>query len=596
MSTFEPTPEEARTESASTDPIAAPASEPAAADATVDPIAAPSPASLWSRPAGDVVPTWTPQAPIAPPAPAVSPEQPTENPWTVPSDNPASAPLATTAPVAEAPLLPPPPAYTPYTTFGPVEPQTSGWATRAPEPVAPARRSGTRRTAAGFLAIGLLSATIASAGTIVALSGAGLLNHNTVTTVTTQVPAVPAAAVPATSTPQAAPPAQTGDTVVNVVAKVSPAIVTIIQSTSSTSGSGNGTNPFGNGTNPFGGGSNPFGGGTNPFGGGNGNGNGNGSGNGSSNGSSGSGSASSPSPTTPYNLPAGQTPTAVGTGIIFNSNGWILTNHHVVEGADQLTVQMNDGKSYPATVYGIDTLTDLAIVKIDATSLPTATLGNSDTLKAGQSVIAIGNPLGEYTNSVTTGVVSGLNRSIDISGGNLDDLIQTDAAINPGNSGGPLLDLAGNVVGINTAEAGSAQGIGFAIPINLATPMTQQALAGAKLSRPWIGVRYLAIDAGVAAANNLSVDHGAWITTTDSSSTGTSSGPAVESGSPAEKAGLKENDIITAVDGTSVDATHPLVELLAAHNPGDTVTLTVQRGSSSVQIQVTLGTRPASAQ
>ena len=198
--------------------------------------------------------------------------------------------------------------------------------------------------------------------------------------------------------------------------------------------------------------------------------------------------------------------------MIFDSNGWILTNHHVVEGASSLTVKLKDGRTFPATVYGIDTLTDFAIVKVDATGLPTAQLGDSSTIKVGQLAIAIGNPLGEYTNSVTTGVISGLNRSIDVSGGALDDLIQTDAAINPGNSGGPLLDADGNVIGINTADAPSAQGLGFAIPINLATPLTQQALAGKTLSRPWLGVRYRALDAGLAATNKLAVDQGAWIT------------------------------------------------------------------------------------
>ena len=153
--------------------------------------------------------------------------------------------------------------------------------------------------------------------------------------------------------------------------------------------------------------------------------------------------------------------------MIFDANGWILTNHHVVEGADNLTVRLTDGRTFPATVYGMDTLTDLAIVKVDATGLPTAPLGDCGP-QAGPERLAIGNPLGEYTNSVTTGVVSGLNRSIDVSNGGLDDLIQTDAAINPGNSGGPLLDLSGNVIGINTAEASSAQAIGFAIPIDLA--------------------------------------------------------------------------------------------------------------------------------
>ena len=480
-----------------------------------------------------------------------------------------------------APIAPPPAAYAPFTAFGPVGHPDAARASAAPtaSAVTTHRRSGAgSRTIGGFLAIGLLSATLASGGTVVALKSAGLLDQPAPMEAT--VPAAPAA-VPAAAH-AAAPSAETpasSSSIVDTVAKVSPAVVTIIQSTSSANT--NQSNPFG-GTNPFGNGRNPFG-------------NGNGSGNGSGSGS-GSGSSTSPSVANPYNLPSGQTATSVGSGVVFDANGWILTNHHVVDGAENLTVRLADGRTFPAKVYGTDTLTDLAIVKVDATGLPTAALGDSSTLKPGETVIAIGNPLGEYTNSVTTGVVSGLNRAIDLSTGSLDDLIQTDAAINPGNSGGPLLDVAGNVIGINTAEAGSAQGIGFAIPVNLARPLTSQALAGEKLTRPWIGVRYLPVDAGIAASNKLSVDHGAWITTNGgTSSTGTATA-AVEKGSPAEKAGLRENDIITAVDGTPVNATHPLVELLAAHKPGDTITLTVQRGSDSVQVQVTLATRPASVQ
>jgi S1-C subfamily serine protease len=458
------------------------------------------------------------------------------------------------------------PASAPFTTFGPIErPTVSGWSLPGTTP-APARRDRRGRTVIGFLGIGLLSATLASAGTVVALKQSGALNP-----VTNVIAGAPVAALPAAAS---APSRQADNSsaVVDVVSKASPAVVTIIQSTDAASGqSGQG------GQNPFG--QNPFG--QNP--GGNGGSNGNGSnGNGSS--------ENNPSAANPYNLPNGQTPTGVGSGVIFDANGWILTNHHVVEGAQNLTVRLTDGRTFPATVYGVDTLTDFAIVKVDASGLPTAPLGDSSALKQGQSVIAIGNPLGEYTNSVTTGVVSGLNRSIDVSNGGLDDLIQTDAAINPGNSGGPLLDLSGNVIGINTAEASSAQAIGFAIPIDLAKGITSQALAGEKLSRPWLGIRYLAVDAGVAAANKLSIDHGAWITSSDSSATG---GAAVQSGSPAEKAGLKENDVITAVDGTGVDATHPLVGLLAAHKSGETITLTVQRGSESLQVPVTLATRPA---
>ena len=274
----------------------------------------------------------------------------------------------------------------------------------------------------------------------------------------------------------------------------------------------------------------------------------------------------------------------MGSGVIFDANGWILTNHHVVADGGTLTVQLSDGRSFPAKVYGSDTLTDLAIVKIDATGLPVATLGDSSALQVGQLAIAVGDPLGEYPGTVTAGVVSGLGRSISDATINLDDLIQTDAAINPGNSGGPLVDASGNVIGIDTAIAGSAQGIGFAIPINLARPLTQQALAGQPLSRPWLGIRYQPLDAGVATRNNVSVTAGAWITSGGS-------GTAIEAGSPAATAGLQENDVITAVNGTKVDTNHPLIELLASHAPGETINLTVRRGTADATVPVTLTTR-----
>ena len=454
------------------------------------------------------------------------------------------------------------------------------------------RRSNAGRGAAGVFAVALAAAVLASGGTYLALDASGALNRTSITNITgapallpvvtsanpatTQAPVAqaPVATGPTASAPAAASGSSSASSVADVAARVNPAVVTIITSSATTSGnSSGGQDPFGN---------------QNPFGGNGGSGNGNG----------GTGGAS-PAPSqgstvTPYGVvPNGQTPTGIGSGIIFNSNGWILTNHHVVADGGTLTVELSDGRSFPATVYGIDTLTDLAIVKIDATGLTTATMGDSSALRAGDATIAIGDPLGTYQGTVTTGVVSGLGRTIDLSTGSLDDLIQTDAAINPGNSGGPLLNSAGDVIGINTATAGSAQGIGFAIPINLAKSIMDQALAGKQLSRPWLGVRYQVIDAGVAQANKLAVDHGAWITSgTDSTGATT---PAVETGSPAAKAGLKDNDVITAVDGTTIDTNNPLIELLAEHQPGSTVTLTVQRGSQSLQIQVTLTTRSATA-
>ena len=186
----------------------------------------------------------------------------------------------------------------------------------------------------------------------------------------------------------------------------------------------------------------------------------------------------------------------VGSGIIFDPSGWILTNRHVVQEdtdtiASQLTIELKDGQTYTGTVYGVDTLTDLAIVKIDATGLTAAPIGTSADVKVGQLAIAIGSPLGTYSNSVTSGIISGTGRTVVVqSGDQLNNLIQTDAAINPGNSGGPLLDAGSNVIGINTAVAQNSNGIGFAIPIDIARPIMSQALANKPLARPYLGVRF----------------------------------------------------------------------------------------------------------
>ena len=281
----------------------------------------------------------------------------------------------------------------------------------------------------------------------------------------------------------------------------------------------------------------------------------------------------------------------VGSGVLFDANGWILTNRHVVAGSDVVTVELKDGSRYEGRIYGIDTLTDLAIVKVEATGLPAATLGDSDALKVGQLVIAIGSPLGTYSNTVTSGIVSATGREITTEGGRLDNLIQTDAAINPGNSGGPLLDASGAIVGINTAIARDSNGIGFAIPINIARPLTLQAIAGEPLERPYIGIRYEAINAQLAKDRQLPVTQGALI------GPGTDAGgqttAAVVDGSPADDAGLQEGDIITKIDDTIVDTEHPLNAVLSQYGPGDTVRLTVLRDGSTTTIDVTLGVRPA---
>jgi S1-C subfamily serine protease len=284
----------------------------------------------------------------------------------------------------------------------------------------------------------------------------------------------------------------------------------------------------------------------------------------------------------------------VGSGVIFDSDGWIITNKHVAADAQTLTVTLEDGRTFDGKVYGIDTLTDLAIVKVEATGLPTAPIGDSSTAKVGQLAIAIGSPLGTYTNSVTAGIVSAFGRTITVQDGTtIRNLIQTDAAINPGNSGGALLDSAGNVVGINTAVAQTAEGIGFAIPINIARPIMQQALAGQELARPWIGVYYVAITPAVAETNKLPVEKGAWLNAQDAS--GQQRDPIV-AGSPAAAAGLRDGDIITAVDGIAIDAHSPLDDILTQYAPGRTVALDVLRDGKKLTLTLTLGTRPASVQ
>jgi S1-C subfamily serine protease len=279
--------------------------------------------------------------------------------------------------------------------------------------------------------------------------------------------------------------------------------------------------------------------------------------------------------------------TGVGSGVIYDAKGWILTNRHVVEGGENLEVELKDGRTFSGSVYGIDTLTDLAIVKIDATDLPTASLGSSGDLKVGQLVVAIGSPLGTYSNSVTSGIVSAKGRQITTdTGQNLTNLIQTDAAINPGNSGGPLLDAAGNVVGINTAIARDSTGIGFAIPVDIARPIMEQAVAGKELARPYLGIVYRAIDVQYAKEENLPVDKGALVIPAQEG------GPGVVAGGPAEAAGLRVGDIIVSIDGEAIDTEHPLDATLSQFAPGRAVTLDVLRGGQTVTLQVTLGTRP----
>lgn len=287
-----------------------------------------------------------------------------------------------------------------------------------------------------------------------------------------------------------------------------------------------------------------------------------------------------------------QTSESAGTGIVISKDGYILTNRHVVEGATEAQVVMSDGTTHEnVKVVGTDTANDLAFLKIDGVSnLTAATLGDSSTVTVGQPVVAIGNALGQYQTSVTSGIISGLGRPLvagdesGMSSESLSNLFQTDAAINPGNSGGPLVNMAGQIIGINTAIDQEAQGIGFAIPINDAKGLITSVTKSGKLSRAFLGVSYVSVTADVANQYHLSVQNGAYVTA--------DSGSAVTADSPAEKAGLKNGDVITKVDGKGINEYNPLLSALSTHQPGDSISLTYLRDGKESTVQVTLGTYP----
>lgn len=305
------------------------------------------------------------------------------------------------------------------------------------------------------------------------------------------------------------------------------------------------------------------------------------------------------STTTPTDALDGES-TGVGSGVIYDADGsvaWVLTNRHVVCGPGTLVIQLADGRQFSGHTYGVDTLTDLAIVEVDAASLPSATVGDSSALRPGQISLAIGSSLGTLTTSVTSGVVSALGRDVvvdDACGGgasrSLRNLIQTDAAINPGNSGGALIDSSGELIGINTAVAGGAQGIGFAIPINIAKPIMEQAVAGKPLTRPWLGITFVPLNAGIAQERGLPIDHGVLVA---ASPDGTQ--PGVIPGSPAEAAGIQDGDIITAIDDQRIDSSHPLDDILAQYRPAaqDPLAISILRDGAPVTVKLFLGTRPA---
>lgn len=280
-----------------------------------------------------------------------------------------------------------------------------------------------------------------------------------------------------------------------------------------------------------------------------------------------------------------------GTGIIISKDGYIITNKHVVpEGVDMVRVILADGTSHEEVlVVGRDPLNDLAFLKLsDGKDLKPAKLSDKKVV-TGQKVIAIGNALGQYQNSVTAGIISAMGRPVTAEGDNgnaeqLLDLYQTDAAINPGNSGGPLINLEGEVIGINTAVANKAQGIGFAIPVKAAKGLVKGLLAKGKIERPYLGVHFIVITPEIAQKNSLKVTRGAYVKTR------TGSTSAIVPGSPAAQAGLKDGDIITKVNGEGIDESASLGLLAAQYAPGETLKLTVLRGDAEMTLDCKLGT------
>jgi serine protease Do len=275
--------------------------------------------------------------------------------------------------------------------------------------------------------------------------------------------------------------------------------------------------------------------------------------------------------------------TVSGSGVFISDQGYILTNNHVVENAAALEIILSDGSRQTAELVGTDIYADLAVLKAQERPPAVAGLGNSDVLKPGETVIAIGSPLGDFTNSVTVGVISATGRSIDTGQGyQIEGLVQTDAAINQGNSGGPLVNLAGEVVGINTlvvrsSESGAvAEGLGFAIPANTARAVAEQIMEKGYFSRPYLGIRWQLVTPRVARVYNLPVEWGVYVT-------------EVVSGSPANEAGIQPGDIIIRIGEVTLDENHSYINALFQFEAGDRVKVEVARGVQILALEVILG-------
>lgn len=292
----------------------------------------------------------------------------------------------------------------------------------------------------------------------------------------------------------------------------------------------------------------------------------------------------SPSVVTVLNLAINGTEQGSGSGVIFSDNGHLLTNAHVIAGHETLAVVFVDGDTAPAKLVGSDTYADIAVLQVQPPLPGVASLGNSDILRPGETVIAIGSPLGDFKNTVTVGVVSATGRTVDTGKGyQLEDLIQTDAAINQGNSGGPLVNLAGQVVGLNTliVRGGSfgqsiAEGLGFAVASNTVGAISKQLIANGRVARPFLGINWESVTPRIAKVYNLPVPWGIFIT-------------RVSTGSAADIGGLQAGDIIVMLDDTPLDGEHPFINVLYSYQPGDTITAKVDREGQEQIVTITLG-------
>jgi 2-alkenal reductase len=280
-------------------------------------------------------------------------------------------------------------------------------------------------------------------------------------------------------------------------------------------------------------------------------------------------------------------PRSLGSGVVIDPQGYVVTNNHVVEGNESLSVIMASGDKRDAELVGTDAFSDLAVLYLEGDDLPAAELGDSSQLQPGERVIAIGSALGDFRNTVTSGVISGLERSIAVDEGfALEGLIQTDTAINHGNSGGPLVNLQGQVIGINTLiirgdsySRDVAEGLGFAIPSNTVRLVVEQLIAKGRVSRPFLGISHQEVTPRLAAYYNLTVNHGILVL-------------QVAPATPASQVGLEVGDVIVAIGGDPIDPENPFLNVLMRHQVGETVTLSVNRFGRELALEVTLGERP----